>query len=117
MARIDRIEYVTADELGDLDTVTWIAEEFAGMDGWDGRDFALLAVSEPIPGRVERSVRTYLTEDIAWARMLESALRTGQPVTLTPEVVAEKLPVWREGWVFADLDHATTPPTDHITEI
>lgn len=105
MATIERIEYVIADELGD-DTVTWIAETLAGLEDWDGRDFALLAVTEPIPGRDEHAVRTYLTEDIDWARMLEAASQAGQPITLSPEVAAEKLPVYREGWVFADLDHA-----------
>ncbi|MFF3547029.1 hypothetical protein ACFYXD_34980 [Streptomyces platensis] len=92
MARlsIDHVEYLLAEEIG-ADEVTWNAE-LIGLSGWDGSDFAMLAVVR------DGEPWTYLSDDIDYVRMLDQAGTDGIPVELTHDIAAAKLPINRPGW-------------------
>ncbi|MFF9787220.1 hypothetical protein [Streptomyces nigrescens] len=87
---INHVEYLVAEEIG-ADEVTWNAET-AGLSGWDGSDFAMLAVIR------DGQAWTYLSDDIDYVRMLDQAGTDGIPVDLTREIASEKLPINRPGW-------------------
>ena len=90
-ARLSHIEFLTAEEIGE-DAVPGVAADLGLGEGWT-QDAALICMSVPVPGG-DMIRRTYITTDIPWARMLDSA---DGPIDMTAAAWAQ-MPLVRDGW-------------------
>ncbi len=91
-ATLNHVEYLAADEIGE-DTVAWLAG-LLGLHDWpEDHEAALLCISVPLPDG-DRARQTWLTNDIDWARGLD----TTDDVQVSVGILRGKCPAHRVGW-------------------